>query len=49
MNQVLHQHLRAHARTRPVLQLLRCELPVHFVNTEAAGKVRDRLTILSAT
>lgn len=32
-----------------VLQLLRGELPTHFVNTEAAGKVRDRLATLSAT
>lgn len=31
-----------------VLQLLRGELPTHFVNTEAAGKVRDRLATLSA-
>lgn len=32
-----------------VLQLLRGELPTHFVNTEAADRVRDRLTALSAT
>ncbi len=31
-----------------VLQLLRGELPAHFVNTEAAGKVRDRLATLCA-